>query len=116
MKTTIEIIEAVKDGERPDYDELRYALLVMDYLEGDIHRFVLLDLFGKDKLQGFDKKHFEMKYESRQKILNNDAKKAIGSFDPDMPRYQAQREIHKRIGERFFEDREPKGGSNQNER
>ena len=102
MKTTLEIIEAVKDGEKPEYDELRYALLVMDYLEGDIHRFVLMDLFGKDKLQGFDKTRFEMKYKSRQKILDNDAKKAIGSFDPDLPGRQEERALHKKIGEKFL--------------
>ncbi len=102
MKTTLEIIEAVKDGKKPEYDELRYALLVMDYLEGDIHRFVLLDLLGKNKLQGFDKTRFEMKYKSRQNILNNDAKKAIGSFDPDLPERQEERALHKKIGEKFF--------------
>ena len=102
MRTTLEIIEAVKDGKKPDYDELRYALLVMDYLEGDMHRFVLMDLFGKDKLQGFDKVRFEMRFKSRQKILNNDAKKAIGSFDPDLPGRQEERTIHKKIGEKFF--------------
>lgn len=102
MRSTLEIIEAVKDGEKPDYDELRYALLVMDYLEGDHQRFVLMDLYGKNKLLGFDKTRFEMKYKSRQKILNNDAKKAIGSFDPDLPKRQQERAINKKIGEKYF--------------
>ena len=102
MRTTLEIIESIKDGEKPDYDELRYALLVADFLMTDINQFVLMDLYGKDKLQGWDKKKYEMKYESRQKILNNDAKKAIGSFDPDLPERQKERALFKKIGDKFL--------------
>ena len=32
MKTLNEIVTAVRDGERPDYDDLRYALCAMDAL------------------------------------------------------------------------------------
>jgi hypothetical protein len=113
MKTTIDIIESVKDGERPDYDELRYALLVMDYLEGDMYHDVLLNLFGKDKLQGLDKLRFKMHSESRQKILNNDAKKAIGSFDPDLPGRQEERALHKKIGEKFMTAQAGEGADNE---
>lgn len=97
MKTLSEIIEATKDGQKPEYDELRYALLVMDFLFIDISQFVMMDLYGKDKLQGWDKKKYEMKYEHKRKALNSDPKKFIGSFDPDLPGRQEERETHKRI-------------------
>jgi len=32
MKTLGEIIDAVRDGERPDYEDLRYAICAMDAL------------------------------------------------------------------------------------
>lgn len=102
MKTLFEIIEAVKDGERPEYDELRYALLAMDFLETDLHQFLLMDLYGKDKLQGWDKKRFEMKYEQHQKALKMDPKTYVGSFDPDLLGRQKERAAHKRIFEKFM--------------
>ena len=102
MRTLLEIIESVKDGERPEYDELRYALLVFDHLLGDISQFVLMDLYGKDKLQGWDKKKYEMQYKHKQKALNSDPKVYIGSFDPDLPERQKERAIHKKIGEKFL--------------
>jgi hypothetical protein len=102
VRTTIEIIEAVKDGERPEYDELRYALLVIDSLDTMLNNFVLMDLYGKDKLDKFGKMKYENQCESRKKILNNDAKKAIGSFDPDLPGRQGERALHKKIGEKFL--------------
>lgn len=101
MRTLLEIIEAVKDGERPEYDELRYALLVTDFLLTSIDHFVLLDLYGKDKLQGWDKKKYEIKYENMQKAFDSDPKVYIGSFDPDLPGRQEERAIHKKIAAKF---------------
>lgn len=109
MKTLFEIIEAVKDGERPEYDELRYALLAMDFLETDLHQFLLMDLYGKDKLQGWDKKRFEMKYEQHQKALGIDPKTYVGSFDPDFPGRQEERAAYKQIFDKFMATRAGEG-------
>lgn len=101
MKTLLEIVEAVKDGEKPEYDELRYALLAVDYLHTDLNNFVLLDLYGKDKLQGFDKKRYEMKFENRKQAFAKTPKEYIGSFDPDLPERQQERAMHKKIAAKF---------------
>ena len=107
MRTLFEIIEAVKDGERPEYDELRYALLVTDFMLTDISQFVLMDLYGKGKLEGWDKKKYEMKDEQRRKALNTDPKIYIGNFDPDAPGRQRERELHKKLFEKIMKDAKP---------
>jgi len=104
MRTLFEIIEAVKDGERPEYDELRYALLVTDFMLTDIGQFVLMDLYGKGKLEGWDKKKYEIKEELRQKALNTDPKTYVGNFDPDAPGRQKERAMHKRIFDKLLHD------------
>jgi hypothetical protein len=109
MKTLAEIIEQVKDGGKPEYDELRYALLAMDFLNADLNLFVMMDLYGKDKLQGWDKKRYEMKYEHRQKAFQQDPKIYVGGFDPDSPGYQEERAIHKRIYDKFMTMQAGKG-------
>lgn len=101
MRTLFEILEAVKDGEKPEYDELRYALLATDFLLTDISQFVLVSLYGKDKLQRWDKKRFEMKYEQKRKALNLDPKTYVGSFDPDLPGRQEERMLYKKIAAKF---------------
>lgn len=115
MKTLSDIIDEVKDGGKPEYDELRYALLVSDAIDILLFNFVLMDLYGKDKLQGFDKMRFEQQYKSRQTAFNTDPKKYIGSFDPDLPEYQRQREVSKRIFDKFVKAKEQpkqeKGGA-----
>ena len=104
MRTLFEIIEAVKDGERPEYDELRYALLATDFMLTDISQFVLMDLYGKGKLEDWDKKKYETKCEHRQKALNTDPKTYVGSFDPDAPGRQKERAMHKRIFDKLLHD------------
>ena len=104
MRTLFEIIEAVKDGERPEYDELRYALLATDFMLTDISQFVLMDLYGKGKLEDWDKKKYETKCEHRRKALNTDPKTYVGSFDPDLPDRQKEREFHKKLFEKIMKD------------
>lgn len=102
MRTLFEIVEAVKDGERPEYDELRYALLATDFLLTNIDQFVLMDLYSKGKLDDRDKKRYEIKYEQRRKALNTDPKIYVGSFDPDLPGSQESREVSRRIFDKFM--------------
>lgn len=100
MRTLIEIIEDVKDGKKPEYEELRYALVVMDFLSIGIDTFLLMDLYGKGKLQDWDKKKFELKWEIKQKALKSDPKVYAGSLDPDLPERQKERALFKKIGDK----------------
>ena len=109
MRTLFEIVEAVKDGGCPEYDELRYALLATDFLLTDISQFVLMDLYGKGKLDDRDKKRYEMKYEHRRKALNTDPKIYVGSFDPDAPGRQEERAMFKRVFDKFMTLRSEEG-------
>jgi len=96
MRSLNDIIEAVKDGEKPDYDELRYALLVLDFI-GTMTQSMVLGLYGKDNLNGFDKLKIDNNYKMRQKAFSTDPKHYIGSFDPDLPGYQEDRARSQRI-------------------
>ena len=111
MRTLFEIIEAVKDGERPEYEELRYALLATDFLLIDLSQFVLMDLYGKGKLEGWDKKKYEVKCDNRRKALNMDPKTYVGSMDPDSPGRQELREMHKEILEKIIKESKPVSAS-----
>lgn len=113
MKTLIEILEEVKDGGRPEYDDLRYALLIMDFWEFKLFNYVLMDLYGKEKLDKFGKLRFEIHYKSRQKSFNMSPKQAIGSFDPDLPGRQEERAMHKKIGNKLFAADTEKGESHE---
>ena len=106
MRTLFEIIEAVKDGERPEYDDLRYALLATDFMLTDISQFVLMDLYGKGKLEGWDKKKYELKDEHRRKALNTDPKTYVCNFGPDAPGRQKERAMHKRIFDKLLHNKE----------
>ncbi len=85
MRNLIDIIEEAKDGGRPEYDELRYALLVMDAQYIQLNNFVLMSLYGKGKLEKMDKFRYENFCKAQQKALDTDPKVYIGSFDPDLP-------------------------------
>jgi len=111
MKTLLEIIEEVKDGKKPEYDELRYAMLALDYLHTDYTMF-LNDMYGKNKLQGFDKMKYEQKYKQRQTAFSLEPKKYVGSFDPDLPEYQSERAVFKKIYKKFADKEETERESN----
>ncbi len=96
MRNLSDIIEAVKDGEKPDYDELRYALLVVDSI-GIMTQSMILGLYGKSGLSQFDKFKIDNNYKTRRKAYESDPKKYIGSFDPDLPGYQEDRARSKRV-------------------
>lgn len=113
MRTLYEIVEAVKDGELPEYDEIRYALLATDFLLTDLDQFVLMSLYGKGKLDGWDKKRYEMKYEQRRKALNIDPKTYVGSFDPDAPGRQQERAMFKRIFDKVVAAQAGEGGQDE---
>lgn len=89
MKTLSEIIDETKRGGRPDYDDLRYALVAMCAL----HHFAfksLMDLAARERNGKYNPKLFGLDWASRERF--NGLKSALAvppkeylgnSHDPD---------------------------------
>lgn len=101
MRNLCDIIEAVKDGEKPEYDEIRYALLAVDALlyfaNNDVKKLLkepvnplVKELIEKDNFKRF------------HSALNKDPKSYVGNQDPDLPEYQEDRARSKLIYENFM--------------
>ena len=103
MRTLNEIVTAVRDGERPDYDELRYAICAMDAL-GVFNRNALMKLAEAEKAQ---KKPFlttsaewqwQEHYRREKAAGEKSPKEYIGwNNDPENPEFLRRRETAKRL-------------------
>lgn len=60
MRTLSEILEATKDGEKPEYDEIRYALLALESLS--VMDNLALSRIAADEQEG-KKPHAFIRYE-----------------------------------------------------
>jgi len=49
MRTLYEIIEDVKDNKKPDYEEIRYALLVYNFLFNFEHEKLRSELLKEER-------------------------------------------------------------------
>jgi len=106
MRSLLEIIEATKAGEKPDYEELRYALLAVDALLTFSSR-ALMRLADKEK-------------ENRRIILAHDedfrrVKAALGKTpkewvgwnnDPENPEYQRRIKVSRKLFDHVMEKME----------
>jgi hypothetical protein len=109
MRTLDEIIEETKDGGRPEYDELRYALVAMCGL----HWFVynnLLDLAERERTGKYNPKMFGLEWASNERFKNfktamaMSPKEYVGdSFDPDSDTCKEMRKFSKGILNKFNE-------------
>ena len=107
MKTLNEIIDIVKDGGKPEYDELRYALLAMCAL----HYFdssTLMNLWQREKEGKYKPGLFGLEWEANESFtraklaLNKSPKDYLGSqYDPDTEEYQRFHKIAKGLLQRF---------------
>lgn len=103
MKTLSEIIEETKDGGRPEYDDLRYALVAMCAL----HHFAfksLTDLASRERAGKYKPTLFGLDYAARERFNQFKAALAIppkqyvgASHDPDGEESKAWRKISKGI-------------------
>lgn len=103
MKTLSEIIDETKDGGRPEYDELRYALIAMCAL----HHFAfksLMDLASKEREGKYKQSLFGLDWASRERFEQLKAALAIppkqyvgASHDPDGEEAKMWRKVSKNI-------------------
>ena len=103
MKTLNEIVTAVRDGERPDYEELRYAICALDAL-GVFNRNALMRLAEAEQAQ---KKPFlttsaqwqwEEHWRREKAAGEKPPKDYIGwNNDPENPEFLRRRATAKRL-------------------
>lgn len=99
MRTLYEIISDVKDGKKSDYEEIRYALLVYEFMFNMDHQNLREELLGEKETPKFIK---EMKVNNSFKMfkdaLNKSPKEYIGwNNDPDNPDYQRFRKAGEKL-------------------
>ena len=103
MKTLNEIVTAVRDGERPDYDDLRYAICAMDALTTfDRMAFMRLAEAEREGKKPFMVTSAQWQWEehfNRQKRAGEKAPKEYVGWnnDPDNPAFLARRKQAKKI-------------------
>ena len=96
MRTVGDILSAVKDGERPSFEEMKYCLLAIEALQFFDQRAI--------KNLAEDKSLFNAKMQKEESInrmdrcLHTDAEQYVGwENDPNNPEFQKKRESMKRI-------------------
>jgi len=99
MRTLLEIIEEVKDGGKPDYDELRYALLAYQSMFVMDHNKLLNELTSEKDTKPFIKKMMaDNSFNMFKTALNKSPKEWLGwNNDPDNPDYQSSRKLSEKI-------------------
>jgi len=108
MRTLAEIIECIKDGYDPSYEELYWAMLAMEALANfdsmDIRR-----LLNKGPLFTPEYVH-RTSFDRWKKALNKDPKTWVGTNnDPKTTEYQRRRKIAKKIFDKVMNKDEPHG-------
>lgn len=103
QKILSQIIDEVQDGGRPEYDDLRYAVVALSALHG-FNMMALVKLASKEKEGKYRKDLFGLDWESResfrrfQAALKMPPKVYVGeSHDPDSEECQRWRKISKGI-------------------
>ena len=108
MTTLSEIIESVKRGEKPDYDDLRFGLLVLTFL----HNFDMqdmLDFYGdlQESPKSFPmfQRRIDESYNRSKRAMNVPPKDYLGeNWNPDNPEYQKQHQLMSKLVDKMFKD------------
>ena len=104
MRTLYEIVEDVKDNKKPDYEEIRYALLVYNFMFNMDHRLLREELLEEERPAKLIR---EMKaqnsFDMAKNALNKSPKEYLGwNYDPENPEYQKCREMSNKIFNNFL--------------
>lgn len=99
MKTLNEILDEVCDGGRPDYEDLRYALVAMKALHNFDHK-AIMNLWIRERDGKYNPKLFGLEWQVNESFnrfktaLNLPPKQYVGtSHDPDTEECQRWRRI-----------------------
>lgn len=109
-KTLSEIVNAVRDGERPDYEDLRYAICALDAL-ATFNRTAAMRLAEAERegrkpfLTTSAAWQWEEHHRREQTALGKPPKEYIGwNNDPDNPEFLERRKQAQRFAKRFTGD------------
>ena len=97
MRTLYEIISSTRDGEHPDYEELRYAVCALEALMTfDGHAFSkLVEAEQRGQKPSFvwsAEWQFNERFERIKRAMNKDPKEWVGwNNDPDNPEFLKRR-------------------------
>lgn len=106
MKTLHEIVDAVRNGERPDYEDLKYAICAMDALVSfDRMAFMKLAEAEREGKKPFLTTSAQWQWEEyfnrRKRAGEKPPKEYVGwSNDPENPEFLARRKMASKIMEK----------------
>lgn len=108
MRNLGQIVEDVKDGKKPDYEELRYALLAYVSMFNIEHRQLREELL-RDKPQPQFLRDMKLKnsFDMYKGALNKSPKEWLGwANDPDNPEYQRMRQAGNKLIDKLTDEKE----------
>jgi len=99
MRTLLEIIEECKDGGKPEYEELRYALLVYNFMFNMDHKNLIEELSReKETAKIIREMRLKNTFDMAKNALNKSPKEYLGwNNDPENPEYQKFRQIAQKV-------------------
>lgn len=108
MRSYLDIIIDLRDGLKPNYEEVRLACLMADdllfFAEQDVKRLIG---YGTDRERDDLQARFAKKsLESRFYAKKNSPEKWLGNHHPDHPDQKASMEMSKKIYEGFLKRRQ----------
>lgn len=117
MRTLSDIVEAVKANERPDYEELRYALLAYQAL-ATFDGMALMRLAEAERRKAVPRLtrsavwQHEEQFRRFKLALAKSPKEWVGwNNDPENPEYQQRRAAAMRIFTNFIKSPAPQAGN-----
>ncbi len=89
MRTLSKILDILKDGGKPTYEELRYGLLAAESLRA-LNFSLLLKILGRNPKNDYIKSSVGRAFDRDKEALNSDPKEYLGwEYDPENPAYRA---------------------------
>lgn len=107
MRTLFEIIELVKDGGKPDYEELLYSVIALDALWHFDHHAIHRMAHEKENFFNNPEYQSEESYRRLKAALDKDPKSYVGwGNDPKNPSYQEFRKWAINLADKVLEEAE----------
>jgi hypothetical protein len=100
MNALVDIIRDVKDNKKPDYEDLRYAVLALTKLNANTQD-VLLNVNENTSIKDFHSKRKRINLLFAQAMYMPPKEYIDWKDDPENPEYQKYREVSKRVLARF---------------
>lgn len=108
MRSYLDIIIDLQDGKTVPYEEARLAALAGNYMLQDSERNIvdLVDYASDNEKKDLKSVGAILSYESRFKSRKLPVDKYLGSFHPDYPGRQKERQLHNAIFDKFVKEGE----------